>query len=108
MTYSLFTLLRPRIQKAEKTIYLVMEFCSGGDLSNYLRMRGKVETLQFSPSPGAPPIYYPHPKSGGLDHKVVKSFLAQLGVYTPSFPPTLWRLIFSLKPMRSSSYENET
>lgn len=56
-----------------------MEFCSGGDLTNYIKKRGRVETLEYVPSPGAAPQYYPHPKVGGLDEIVVRSFLRQLG-----------------------------
>lgn len=55
-----------------------MEYCSGGDLSNYIRARGKVDTLQYVPEPGAAPIYFPHPKVGGLDQLIVRSFLSQL------------------------------
>jgi serine/threonine-protein kinase ULK/ATG1 len=58
-----------------------MEYCSGGDLTNYIKKRGKVETLEYVPSPGAAPIYYPHPRSGGLDEVVVRSFLRQLGMF---------------------------
>lgn len=57
-----------------------MEYCSGGDLTNYIKKRGKVETLEYVPSPGAAPIYYPHPRTGGLDEIVVRSFLRQLGM----------------------------
>lgn len=56
-----------------------MEFCAGGDLTNYIKKRGRVEGLQYIPSPGAPPQYYPHPPTGGLDEIVVRSFLRQLG-----------------------------
>ncbi|KAH8112774.1 kinase-like protein [Phellopilus nigrolimitatus] len=66
------------IVRAEKNIYLIMEYCSGGDLTNYIKKRGKVDTLEYVPSPGAGPTYYPHPKSGGLDEIVVRSFLRQL------------------------------
>ncbi|KAK7052996.1 Serine/threonine-protein kinase [Paramarasmius palmivorus] len=66
------------IVRAESYIYLVMEYCSGGDLTNYIKKRGRVETLQYIPSPGAAPQYYPHPRTGGLDEIVVRSFLRQL------------------------------
>ncbi|KLO06515.1 kinase-like protein [Schizopora paradoxa] len=66
------------IVRAEKNIYLIMEYCSGGDLTNYIKKRGKVESLEYIPSPGAAPQYYPHPKTGGLDEIVVRSFLRQL------------------------------
>ncbi|KAF5352277.1 hypothetical protein D9758_011942 [Tetrapyrgos nigripes] len=66
------------IVHAEHYIYLVMEFCSGGDLTNYIKKRGRVESLEYIPSPGAAPRYYPHPATGGLDEIVVRSFLRQL------------------------------
>lgn len=66
------------IIRADKNIYLIMEFCAGGDLTNYLKKRGRVESLEYSPSPGAAPQYYPHPRSGGLAEIVVRSFLRQL------------------------------
>ena len=56
-----------------------MEYCSGGDLTNYIKKRGRVENLQYIPQPGAAPQYYPHPRSGGLAEIVVRSFLRQLG-----------------------------
>jgi len=64
-----------------KHIYLVMEFCAGGDLSNYIKRRGRVESLEYTPAPGQPPQYYPHPRIGGLDEIVVRSFLRQLGEF---------------------------
>jgi len=65
-------------QKAEKHVYIAMDYCSGGDLSQYIKARGRVESLQYVPEPGAAPIHFPHPKSGGLDERVVKSLLLQL------------------------------
>ncbi|KAI0672360.1 Pkinase-domain-containing protein [Trametes maxima] len=64
--------------RAERNIYLIMEFCAGGDLANYIKKRGRVEGLEYVPSPGAALTYYPHPKSGGLSEIVVRSFLRQL------------------------------
>ncbi|KAF8314498.1 kinase-like protein [Clavulina sp. PMI_390] len=66
------------IVKAEKHVYIVMDYCSGGDLSQYIKARGKIETLSYVPEPGAAPIYFPHPKTGGLDQRVVRSLLLQL------------------------------
>ncbi|KAG9044731.1 Serine/threonine-protein kinase [Tulasnella sp. UAMH 9824] len=66
------------IVKARAHIYLVMEFCSGGDLSKYIRHRGRVEGLEYTPYPGAAQQYWPHPKSGGLDPVVVRCFIGQL------------------------------
>ncbi|CAL1709962.1 unnamed protein product [Somion occarium] len=63
---------------AERNIYLIIEFCSGGDLANYLKKRGRVDSLEYVPSPGVAPMYYPHPRTGGLDIIVVRSFLRQL------------------------------
>ena len=47
-------------------MYLIMEFCAGGDLANYINKRGCVKGLEYIPSFGAAPTYYPHPKSGRL------------------------------------------
>ncbi|KAK2463328.1 hypothetical protein APHAL10511_004639 [Amanita phalloides] len=66
------------IVRAEKNIYLIMEYCAGGDLTNYIKKRGRVEGLEYAPSPEAPPQYYPHPRMGGLSEVVVRSFLRQL------------------------------
>lgn len=66
------------IVRAERNVYLIMEFCAGGDLTNYIKKRGRVDGLQYIPSPGLAPQYYPHPSAGGLDEIVVRSFLRQL------------------------------
>ncbi|KAG6840395.1 hypothetical protein C0991_006990 [Blastosporella zonata] len=66
------------IVRAERHIYLIMEYCGGGDLTNYIKKRGRVEGLEYIPSAGAAPQYYPHPRTGGLDEIVVRSFLRQL------------------------------
>ncbi|KAG6887596.1 hypothetical protein C0995_014130 [Termitomyces sp. Mi166 len=65
-------------KRAERHIYLIMEYCDGGDLTNYIKKRGRVEGLEYAPSPGAALQYYPHPRTGGLDEIVVRSFLRQL------------------------------
>ncbi|KAG6907249.1 hypothetical protein DXG01_009702 [Tephrocybe rancida] len=62
----------------EQEITLIMEYCGGGNLTNYIARRGRVEGLEYIPSPGSAPIYYPHPHTGGLDETVVRSFLRQL------------------------------
>ena len=64
-------------QKTETHIYLIMHFCSGGDLSLYIKKRGKLPTLELPG--GRPGEYYPHPKEGGLAEEVIRSFLGQLG-----------------------------
>ncbi|KAF8558554.1 kinase-like protein [Imleria badia] len=66
------------IVRAERNIFLIMEYCAGGDLTNYIKKRGRVEGLEFAPIPGAALQYYPHPRTGGLDEIVVRSFLRQL------------------------------
>jgi serine/threonine-protein kinase ULK/ATG1 len=69
------------LQRTDRNIYLIMEYCSGGDLTNYIKKRGRVETLEYVPAPGAAPQYYPHPRTGGLAEPVVRSFLRQLGAW---------------------------
>lgn len=53
-----------------------MAYCSAGDLSQFIKERGKIiglstESLEL----------YPHPKSGGLNETVVRCFLGQLGKF---------------------------
>ena len=75
----ILTFIDASSQRAERNIYLIMEYCSGGDLTNYIKKRGRVENLQYAPSEGAALQYYPHPRTGGLDEIVVRSFFRQLG-----------------------------
>ena len=90
-------------QKTDAHIYLVMAYCSAGDLSQYIRKRGQVSGLvppssSSSPSSTASPHpsssgatrgrradlptraeeRFPHPRDGGLNEMVVRSFLGQL------------------------------
>ncbi|KJA23964.1 hypothetical protein HYPSUDRAFT_162958 [Hypholoma sublateritium FD-334 SS-4] len=66
------------IVRADKHIYLIMEFCSGGDLTNYIKKRGHVQGLEYKLTPTAAPQFYAHPRTGGLDEIAVRSFLRQL------------------------------
>ncbi|KAF8179365.1 kinase-like domain-containing protein [Mycena galopus ATCC 62051] len=66
------------IVRTDRNIHLIMECCSGGDLTNYIKKRGRIDTVKYTPSPGTAPQYYPHPRTGGLDEIVVRSFLRQL------------------------------
>jgi serine/threonine-protein kinase ULK/ATG1 len=68
-----------------------MEYCAGGDLTHYIKKRGRVEGLEFVPTHDSPPQYYPHPRTGGLDEIVVRSFLRQLGMFSCHNPN--WLLI---------------
>ncbi|EPQ50022.1 kinase-like protein [Gloeophyllum trabeum ATCC 11539] len=68
------------IINAEHNIYLIMEYCAGDDLTNYMRKRGRVEGLECIRGPGMPPQYYPYPRTCGLDGIVVRSFLRQLEI----------------------------
>ena len=58
-----------------------MEFCSGSDLSVYIKNRGRLPTLDYVPrgSLDNDKIFYPHPPSGGIAERVTRSFLGQLG-----------------------------
>lgn len=93
------------LKRAEKNIYLIMEYCSGGDLTNYIKKRGRVETLEYAPSPGSAPTYYPHPKTGGLDEVVVRSFLRQLGEL--SMPTFMSILLTIITPARALKFLRE-
>ncbi|WVO15011.1 serine/threonine-protein kinase ATG1 [Cryptococcus depauperatus] len=74
--------------KNDTHIYLVMEYCSGSDLSIYIKQRGKLSTLDFVPRFGTSAdkleknehgkVWWPHPSSGGLDENITRSFLGQL------------------------------
>lgn len=68
-------------QKNDTSIYLVMEYCSGSDLSIYIKKRGKISSLEYVPrgSLGGEKVFWPHPNSGGLDERVTRHFLGQLG-----------------------------
>jgi len=69
-------------QKNDTHIYLVMEFCSGSDLSVYIKNRGRLPTLDFVPrgSMDGDKMFWPHPPSGGLDERVTRCFLGQLSM----------------------------
>lgn len=71
-----------------------MEFCAGSDLSFYIKARGRLQNLDFVPRPGMfanypgphtldgdGKMFWPHPPSGGIDEKVTRCFLGQLGEY---------------------------
>lgn len=78
-----------------------MEYCSGGDLTNYIKKRGRVENLQYIPGPGAAPQYYPHPRTSGLAEIVVRSFLRQLGASRRlSFESHLDALLFIARALK--------
>ena len=74
-------------QKTETHIYVVMAYCAAGDLAQYMqdvRTRIKPGALpqdQVQRRSGPPPTdesLYPHPREGGLNETVVRSFLGQL------------------------------
>ncbi|GAA5917925.1 hypothetical protein JCM6882_006505 [Rhodosporidiobolus microsporus] len=75
--------------KTETHIYLIMDFCSAGDLSIYIRKRGDLPSLTASNQGLLPDmrgrkeldpsrVLYPHPKEGGLNETIVRCFLGQL------------------------------
>jgi serine/threonine-protein kinase ULK/ATG1 len=59
-----------------------MAFCSGGDLSIYIKKRGKLTTLEYPKITPEGVVggmeFWPHPKEGGLDAVVTRCFLGQL------------------------------
>jgi len=61
-----------------------MEYCSGSDLSIYIKKRGKIPSLEYIPrgSVDGEKVFWPHPASGGLDERVTRHFLGQLGKLT--------------------------
>lgn len=68
-----------------------MEYCSGADLSFYLRYRGRIDSLDFIPrvyesnmvaSRTEGKVFWPHPETGGLDERVTRCFLGQLGEFS--------------------------
>ena len=73
-----------------------MEFCSGSDLSVYIKNRGRLPTLDYLPRAGAgegEKVFWPHPPTGGIDERVTRCFLGQLGE---------WRWIASLRGLCTS------
>ncbi|BGP25284.1 Serine/threonine-protein kinase [Rhodotorula toruloides] len=74
--------------KTDSHIYLIMDFCSAGDLSLYIRKRGDLPSLTASnqgllpdsrgTAGGPEKVLYPHPKEGGLNEAIVRCFLGQL------------------------------
>lgn len=94
------------MQRAERHIYLIIEYCAGGDLTNYIKKRGRVEGLEYVPFEGAPPQYFPHPKTGGLAEIAVRSFLRQLGwsLYRGFVLP--FHGLTSLQPEHSSTCDS--
>jgi serine/threonine-protein kinase ULK/ATG1 len=63
-----------------------MDYCSGGDLSFYIKKRGRLPTLEYVPQSGGKEQYWPHPEEGGLDEIVVRCFLGQLGEFLTALP----------------------
>ena len=98
------------IVRADTHIYLIMEYCAGGDLTNYIKKRGRVDGLEYAPAPGAQLQFYPHPPTGGLDELVVRSFLRQLGGSARSpFPfSSTHRPLCPPQPVHSSSCARRT
>lgn len=66
----------------QEHIHLIMEYCPGGDLSQYIKRQGDVAPwdgdLDKNPLAAAQRAKFPHPADGGLNDAMVRSFLAQL------------------------------
>ena len=69
------------LQKTEKHIHLIMEYCSLGDLSNFIKRKGVLAGASGENNWGA--IASPW---GGLNEAVVLHFLRQLGTFSISQP----------------------
>ncbi|WFC97468.1 non-specific serine/threonine protein kinase [Malassezia yamatoensis] len=63
-------------------IHMIMEYCPGSDLSQYIRKRGNIAPWDgdafTNPLAAAQRRKFPHPEDGGLNDTMVRSFLAQL------------------------------
>lgn len=72
-----------------------MEYCSGSDLSIYIKNRGKIHSLDFIPrnSRDGQKVFWPHPPVGGLDERVTRHFLGQLCKTMFNYQSTLMKLI---------------
>lgn len=71
--------------KTSSHIYLIMQYCRMGDLSNYLKTRQRISPLKIVDAPPeADPFaalvddHTVHPHDGGLHYEFARSFLAQL------------------------------
>jgi serine/threonine-protein kinase ULK/ATG1 len=68
--------------KTNSHIYLVMQYCRMGDLSNYIKTRRRGTDKDKERRSDLKEIeadaVYPHPHDGGLNSAVVRSFLSQL------------------------------
>lgn len=65
--------------KTDSHIYLVMDFSAGGDLSQYIRKKGVMSAQDtMSRSFLQEAQKWPHPNEGGLNERVVRSFIEQL------------------------------
>ncbi|POW00727.1 hypothetical protein PSHT_12885 [Puccinia striiformis] len=53
-------------------IFLIMQYCSNGDLSVYIKSQSKKITKNSATLP------FPHPQDGGLNEWIIRSFLGQL------------------------------
>ena len=62
--------------KSAMYIHLVMEYCSLGDLSYFIKKRDK---LHLIPAASVIPRHYPNNAVGGLNEVVVRHFLQQVG-----------------------------
>jgi serine/threonine-protein kinase ULK/ATG1 len=70
--------------KTSSHIYLVMQYCRMGDLSNYIRTRRRTSGKDGQQQKKVTPVeeeaeaQYPSPHDGGLNAQVARSFLSQL------------------------------
>lgn len=68
-------------QQTKEYIHLIMDYCSLGDLSQFIKRRNRFEF--YGPDLARVLDNYPTGAGGGLNEHLVKHFLRQLGMETP-------------------------
>ncbi|CAH7689428.1 ULK/ULK protein kinase [Phakopsora pachyrhizi] len=64
--------------RTNQYIFLIMQYCEDGDLSVYIKTRSKQPSSQSLDQGRSGVDRFPHPRDGGLNEWIVRSFLGQL------------------------------